>query len=60
MEGSAMTDDNEEEFEVSCLLEGTIAIHELFVTFCKAGFTEDQALKLISHQLHLNGGLSGE
>jgi hypothetical protein len=55
-----MADEDNEEFEVSCLLEGTIALHELFSTFIRGGFTEDQALKLISHQIHLNGGFVGE
>jgi hypothetical protein len=35
-----------EEFN-SPILDAAIALHEMFLTFMKAGFTETQALKLV-------------
>ena len=49
-------DDNAEEIEMSVLLEGTVELHEVFLTLCRGGFTEDQSLKLIAHVLCNNGG----
>ena len=34
---------------VSVLAEGAAAMHELFLTFVAAGFTEIQALVLVAH-----------
>lgn len=48
--------DNSEEIEMSVLLEGVVELHEVFVTLRRGGFTEDQALKLISLVIHNTGG----
>lgn len=32
-------------------LEAAIALHEMFLTFVQAGFTEDQALKIVLNMM---------
>jgi len=49
----AMPNDGEEsidhlEFHISRLQEDAATMHEMFVSFVEAGFTENQALKLVS------------
>lgn len=55
-----MDDDNtSDELEMTALLEGVFGLHEVFITLVRGGFTEDQAIKLVAHVLHLSGGLIG-
>lgn len=36
------------------IAEAAVAIHEMFMTWVRAGFTEDQALRLIAYQFAIN------
>lgn len=36
---------------LSSLVEAAVSMHEIFVTYVRAGFTENQALKLIAYIL---------
>jgi hypothetical protein len=49
--------DNPTQTEMSPLLEGVVGLHEVFSTLVQGGFTEDQALKLVSLVIHNSGGL---
>lgn len=46
---------DKEEFK-SPLLDAAITMHEMFSVYVQAGFTEDQALKLVMHMLNNNSG----
>lgn len=49
-----MNDNNESEGPknpISALLEAAISMHELYVSFVAAGFTEAQALTLVAQTL---------
>jgi len=37
--------------------DNAVAIHEVFLSYCKAGFTEDQAMQLVI--AHINGTSGG-
>ena len=37
--------------ELPILMQAAIATHEMFLHYLAAGFTEDQALKLIAHTI---------
>jgi hypothetical protein len=43
-----------QQWDVSVIKTGTIAMHELYLSFVDAGFTEDQALKLIGNIVRPN------
>ena len=38
----------EAQLDINMLLEDTIQMHEMFTALCRAGFTENQALKLVA------------
>ena len=38
------------------LMEGSIAVHETFVSYVKAGFTEAQAMQLMAAHIAASGG----
>lgn len=50
-----MSDDNQDDKgpnnPISVLLEAAISMHELYVSFIAAGFTEAQALTLVAQTL---------
>lgn len=52
-----MSDNNEEgpNNPISALLEAAISMHEMYVSFVAAGFTETQALTLVAQTLRPNG-----
>lgn len=50
-----MADDHESEFTQTPLGAASGVIHELFLSYVGAGFTEDQALRLIGYTLAAAG-----
>ena len=37
------------------VLEGAVQMHEMFLALVEAGFTEDQAVKVLVHWVRVNG-----
>lgn len=49
-----MTDDNDmSQFsgEFKAFVDSAVGLHEMFLSYLEAGFTEDQALKLIAYMI---------